>query len=94
MLFYRNIPKEYSGGLVGLNIFSGTVGMLLVSKTSSLMNKYISKEAIYAVGALLILGYVIFYLIYTLSKMKPQHSQNKIERSIQDDYINNATSKT
>ncbi len=64
MLLYKSLPKEYSGGLVGLNIFSGSVGMLAISKLSAIMYMRVSIRAAYGFGALLTLAYIICYLLY------------------------------
>ena len=64
MLLYKDLPKEYSGGLIGLNIFSGSIGMLIVSKLSVILSTYISYSAIYGLGVGITLLYLIIYLIY------------------------------
>ena len=64
MLFYKAIPKEYSGGIVGLNIFFGSLGMLLISKTSAVMYNNVSVQSVYGFGAILTLLYLVGYLLY------------------------------
>jgi len=66
MLFYRELEKEHSGGAVGLNIFFGTLGMMAISKTSSIMHKNISKEFAYGVAGISVLFYLISYLLFII----------------------------
>lgn len=68
MMLYSELPKEYSGGLIGLNIFSGSLGMLAISKLSVVLNDHFSKSSVYGLGALLVLFYLILYLIYIYTK--------------------------
>ena len=65
---YEDLPKEFSGGIIGLNIFSGSLGMLSISKLSVVLNDYFSKNVVYGVGVLLMLNYLIIYLLFLYVK--------------------------
>lgn len=76
-MLYRELPRQFCGGLVGLNSLCGSLGIMVTSKLCSYFNTPKTINFAYGIGAIFILAYLISYLVVIIFRGHSSKNINK-----------------